>query len=219
MKIIPTPLTTSIKEFQYSLEKLSPYYSHMQIDISDGKFVPNKSIQIEDINPLISNKHLTFDFHLMVKDYEKEIKKLISVNNVFIHFSTIDNLELRITNYGFPVGLVLNPEDSIEDLKSKFNLNEIPFIQIMGVHPGAQGNQFLPETLNKIEQLRDEHYRNNIYLDGGISEKTLPLILALKYQPDFLCVGSYLTKELDNKAGLNEKIEFLNHLQSTSHHD
>ena len=75
----------------------------------------------------------------------------------------------------------------------------------MSVNPGKQGSPFIPETLKKIEQLRLLGYRSKIFLDGGVNDQTLPLILNQKYLPDVLCPGSFLTRAKD----LEKNIKFL----------
>jgi pentose-5-phosphate-3-epimerase len=78
----------------------------------------------------------------------------------------------------------------------------------MSVTPGVQGNPFFPETLVKIEQLRLLGYRNKIFLDGAVNDKTLLIINKLKYKPDVICPGSFLTKAKD----LEKNVEYLNKL-------
>lgn len=213
MQTIPSILEKDVSSLFYQIKKLSPYFSRFQIDIADGILVPNKTVQIEEIKDSLNKDclykdSLLFDFHLMVKDYQTEIKKLeelkkiIKINYIFIHFSAIENY------FSLPIGLILNPQDQINDLNSHYLLNSIPFIQIMSVVPGFQGSPFIPDTLNKIEQLRDIGYRKEIFLDGAISEKTIPVILAKKYQPNFICPGSYLTKT----KTLKENVEYLDKL-------
>ena len=120
----------------------------------------------------------------------------------------LPNYQLLTTNYSLPIGLTLNPQDQVDDLARQYNLKEIPFIQIMSVVPGVQGNPFIPDVLNKIEQLRGIGYGKEIFLDGAVNEKTIPVILAKKYQPDFICPGSFLTKT----KSLEKNIEYLNKL-------
>ena len=146
----------------------------------------------------------------MVSDFEKDIfklnqlKKLINIKNIFIHFSAIKNFKLKIENLSsLPIGLTLNPEDQVDDLVNRYNLKQIQVMQIMSVVPGVQGNPFLPDTLKKIEQLRLLGYKNKIFLDGAVNDKTLPIINRLKYKPDVICPGSYLTKAKDLKKNVN----------------
>ena len=222
MKIIPSILEKDTTSLFYQINKLAPYFSRFQIDITDGIFVPNKTVQIEDISEFIEGsaktdpyKNLSFDFHLMVKDYETEIKKLeklkrfIKINLILIHISVTINYQLSTINFSsIPIGLTLNPQDQVDDLARQYRLKQIPSIQIMSVIPGLQGNPFIPETLKKIEQLRLLGYRSNIFLDGAVNKKTVPMILSRKYQPDFVCPGSYLTKA----KNLIENVEYLKKL-------
>lgn len=225
MQVVPAILEKTPEEFIFQFNRLRPYFNHFQIDIADGQFVPNKTVQIEELSKTIEQysnitmKQFSFDFHLMVKDYKKEIKKLmrllarrsldeggkkfVKIKNVLIHYSLNPNFQFLISNFScFAIGLVLDTPDQISDLGQKYGLDKIPLIQIMTINPGFQGSPFLPEMLNKIEQLRISGYRNKILIDGSVNDKTLPIILARKYQPDILCVGSFLTKAKDLKGRL-----------------
>lgn len=220
MQIIPAVLEKNPEDFTKQINKLSPYFNHFQIDIADGKFVPNTTVQIEDIISAIEQynniaiKQLIFDFHLMVQDYEAGIKLLaqqqqITIKNVFIHYSLFPKYEILDARYSpITIGLVINPQDQIEDLARQYDLKKIKAIQIMSIDPGFQGQPFLPDTLNKIEQLRNLSYGNKIYLDGAVNEKTIPVILSKKFKPDILCVGSFFTKaeSLTKNIGLLTKL-------------
>ncbi len=210
MEIIPSPLEKNSDDLIKQLKRLSPYFKSFQIDIADGIYVPNKTVQIDEILLAIKQfnnetiKTLSFDFHLMVKDYEQSIKQLnnltiknksFRIQTIFIHYSLHPNYHLLTVNFPqFHFALVLNPEDSVSDLTNNYQLTTINSIQIMSVHPGFQGSPFLPETLKKIEQLRQKDYRNTIYLDGAVNQETLPIILTQKFKPDVICPGSFLTK-------------------------
>jgi len=214
MQICPSMPMPTMDDLATNINRLSPFYNYFQIDIGDGIFVSNRTVQIDDIikNYDQFNNHpsLTFDFHLMVSDFKKDIvklnqlKKLIKIKNIFIHFSAISDFGLRISDLSpIPIGLTLNPEDQVNDLTSCYSLKQVPSIQIMSVVPGVQGNPFLPYTLNKIEQLRQLGYRNKIYLDGAVNDKTLPYINKQKFKPDVICPGSFLTKAKDLKKNVN----------------
>lgn len=207
MIICPSILEKNIEDYFKNIEKLSSYFSYFQIDIADGQYVKNKTATIDDFIKKAPNyqslkKDLYFDFHLMVKNYNHEIKKLeslkkiLKIKNIFVHFDLVKKNSFKFDK---TIGLVLNPQDKVDDLAGRIELNLISSIQIMSVIPGAQGNPFIKNSLNKIEQLRTLGYRNKIFLDGGINEKTLPVILKEKFLPDVLCPGSYFTKTKNEK--------------------
>lgn len=215
MQVCPSVLEYKPEDYIHTINKLSLYYKYFQLDFSDGVYVTNKTASLDDFiklifirNPLFAD--IVFDFHLMVKDYEayikklEEIKKLINIKNIFIHFDLHPKLKIK---YSFPIGLALNPQDQIDDLVTRYKLSTIPCIQIMSVIPGAQGKPFIPETLKKIEQLRISGYRNKIFLDGAVNDKTLTLINSKKYKPQVICPGSFLTKISNDE--LKKRVNYL----------
>lgn len=207
MQIVPAILSRSPEEFVVDIKKLSPYFTSFQIDIADGILVPGKTATIEDLTPhLLEYTNTTFDFHLMVKDYGKVINYLrvlaskIKIGTVLVHHKAGPDKGLFISQSdSFTIGLVINPDEQVKKLSTYYSFEIMRVIQIMSVEPGAQGQGFIKETLNKIEQLRLLNYRNRIFLDGGINNLTLPIILSQHYLPDVLAVGSYFTKAVDLK--------------------
>jgi len=218
MLTVPSILEKDCSSLFYQINKLGHYFKRFQIDIADGIFVPNKTLSIEGLASSLNEsnkstmKEYVFDFHLMVKDYEAEIKKvealkkIVKVNLILIHYSAIDNYSSNISNLSdIPIGISLNPEDEVKDLGSHYNLNNVPFLQIMSVVPGVQGNPFIPDTLNKIEQLRLIGYKGKIFLDGAVNDITIRQINKKQFKPDVICPGSYLTKAVN----LEERVKFL----------
>lgn len=216
MQIYPSVLETDIEVFKKRLTEFVPIFLHIQIDIADGKLVDNRTIQIEDVVDQVTRLRLvdakavagkqgysgqarnTFEIHLMVEDWQKEMSSLfqlaksIQITRVFVHASVF-HTPYSILNTQFEWGLVLNSEDTVDDYWEA--LQPFPIVQIMTVQPGRQGNPFLPESLEKISQLRQKGYLGKIILDGGINEETLPQILSRSYWPDAVCPGSYFHKE------------------------
>lgn len=228
MQIYPSILETDVKSFNEQLDRVLPFFSHFQIDIADGLFVPNKTVQIEEITEhrtwsmehgaLISTK--TFEFHLMVEDYITEIEKLkllrkvINIRTVLIHKKSLP-LDpstpqpfakgwVAQDDKGWNYGLVLNPED---DITTNWQvIKQFPIVQIMTVNPGFQGTPFLPETLDKIDELKHLGFTGKIILDGGINDKTLPLIMRRKFLPQAICPGSYFKTNVAKRLSLLKQI-------------
>lgn len=205
MKIVPALLSDNPMEFAEQYNKLAPYFDHFSIDVLDGKFAANHTIQPKDIMLLIKTGLLkniekkTFDFDLMVEEYEtyiedlKVLKNLMQINRVFLHKRVVKQ-PIETVPHEFIMGTALDEPDRVESLESIKDINVIGCFQVMTIISGFQGNPFMPELLQKITQLRDLGYRNEIFIDGGVNEKTIPIILASKNPPDFACCGSFLTK-------------------------
>lgn len=215
MQIIPAILEKTKEQVQDQINKLTLFFTHFQIDIADGFFVPNKTIQIKDIESLIKErqshfKKITFDFHLMVNEYQSEIDTLLSlsqtvaIHTVFVHLLPFEKSKPQLINVPFRLGIVLNPEDEVSTHWKI--IQTFSAVQIMSVQPGFQGASFLPKTLEKITKLRKKEYIGEMYLDGGINEKTIPIILKNHSLPDALCIGSYLKEKIPQKIKILQSL-------------
>lgn len=207
MKTVPTLLTTTIEDFITQMNTFQRYYDRIQLDIADGQLVPNRTVQIDEMLQALSSDrvqispNITFDFHLMVSDYEAELEKIvkiqeenIQVNTVLINAANEINVSEINNSYTFSIGLDVFPDMTIDSLARNYDLDYVPSIQIMTVNPGFQGSPFLPQMLQKIEQLRVQGYTAEILIDGGVNSTSLPIISSCSYRPDIICIGSYLTK-------------------------
>lgn len=222
MQTIPTLLTTNINDFVEQISLFQKFYTRIQLDIADGKLVPNKTTQLEEMIQIISeqkdlfNPNIEFDFHLMVEDYRVELNKIkklqelgVKINTALINAKNLFNVEELNSQFLFNIGIDIFPDMSINEIGRHYDLNTIGSVQIMTVTPGFQGSPFLENMLLKIEQLRTINYKSIIMIDGGVNDVTIPLIKSKKYIPDFICVGSYLTKAGDQ---FEERVQKLNNL-------
>ena len=98
---------------------------------------------------------------------------------------------------GKRVGIALNPESSVSLLKTI--LRDIDEIMVMGVAPGAAGQKFNMNVLNKISVLAGTRkkygLRFTISVDGGINPETARLCWGAG--ADLLVSGSYLARAAD----------------------
>lgn len=207
MQICPSILEKTTNDYFSVIKKLSSYFNYFQLDFTDGEYVDNKTADIDEfLNELTNYQEINnfyFDFHLMLKNYKDVIEKLkklvinkkIKVNHVLIHFDlSPKNSLFSDVSIPFTIGITLNPDDKVNDLAQKYNINKIKAVQIMSVYPGFQGNSFLPKMIKKIEQLRIIGYKSKIFLDGGVNDQSISFIKSQKFLPDVICPGSYLTK-------------------------
>lgn len=228
MKFVPAPLTPDVTDLFQQIDRFLPYFSLIQLDIADGKFVPNTTVSMEQVIAYLQKlpdpykyNNLKLDLHLMVQDYyplislSSTLNTFIPVNSILIHEALQpDYIALQKEFPDKVIGLVFNPEDDVQLFRYKDAINIVPSIQIMSVVPGFQGSPFIPDTLNKIEQLRKLNYRNTILLDGGVNSTTLPVILSKQYIPDIAGVGSYFSKA----ENVKERLDSLNSLFEASSH-
>ena len=190
VKIIPAILVKTKKELKLYLKKTKKIANYVHIDIADGKFVRNKTINYSSFSGL---GHLPkLEFHLMIKDPKKDIIRYIPYSYLIIfHFeSTKDVFGVirEIKKHDKKVGIAINPETKISNVVPY--LSYLDKIMIMSIHPGKYGQNFMPIALAKIKELRKINKNIDICVDGGISDKTLPI--SVKAGANCVSVNSYL---------------------------
>ena len=189
IKIIPAVIAESQEELTEKINWVKNYAGIIQLDIMDSIFVPNKSIDFDFKLPRTSCK---FEAHLMVKNPDKWVKdNWKKVDKVLIRIESCKNPKELI---GFlrankkQVGFALNPETALARIKDY--LDEIDQVLIMTVNPGFYGSKFLPETLEKVRELRRLKPKLNIEVDGGITPETIKS--ALNAGANYFVSGSYI---------------------------
>jgi len=219
MQVIPSIDVEKIADLETQLDRLAPFYSRFQIDFADGRFVKFTTPPISELlRSLVPHSSEMFDIHLMTSDYQRALDIInqrvqeLKIGVIFIHHASKPPPKMFLEKFGtYKLGLVLNPQDSVDTIKQSYDLVSMENIQIMSVNPGPQGSPFLSNTLNKIEQLRLANYKNKIFLDGGVNDESLKIIFRQKYLPDFICPGSFFSKAKNTRERVQYLSEVLAH--------
>ncbi len=194
----------------YNLEVAGTNYFH--IDVMDGKFVKRDTTEImrkytETIKQITS---IPIDVHLMVKDVEAYSKAYIDmeVKNITFHIESCKNeteILKHISNIkenNIQVGLSLKPQTPLETIYPY--LPYIHRVLVMSVEPGEGGQQFIPETIEKIRELNKFAYENNydinIEVDGGMNEKTAKEVIEVG--ANMIVAGSYIIHSQNYKEAI-----------------
>ncbi|MDU3828350.1 MAG: ribulose-phosphate 3-epimerase, partial [Peptostreptococcus sp.] len=81
----------------------------------------------------------------------------------------------NIKSHGMKAGVVLNPATPVETIKHV--LCDVDMVLLMSVNPGFGGQAFIPETINKIKELKsmiDERgLEIDIEVDGGVKASNI----------------------------------------------
>ncbi len=186
MRIIPAILTNDRDDFQAKIERAKKISSYVQIDIMDGKFVPNVSLFPRSF-AYAEFYGLEFEAHLMVKEEQWEyliqsLKTFENCRRIYIHYEVAsDSDSLRralnlIESQGQEPGIALNPKTSWQEVVPC--LKKLDALLFMGVNPGFYGSEFQPEVLDNVRTFLEAH-RGEITVgwDGGADANTLPRIV------------------------------------------
>lgn len=156
----------------------------IHVDIMDGRFVPNISFGAMIVQVAKRITKLPLDVHLMIVEPERHLQafKDAGADSLTVHIETCPNLHhtlQQIRGLGIKAGVALNPH--MPPVMVGEILHLVDVVLVMTVNPGAGGQSFLPETLPKIQILRQlisqKNPAINISVDGGIDQNTLPQVL------------------------------------------
>lgn len=169
----------------------------MHLDVMDGHFVPNLTFGPAVIAAMKPHCTVPFDVHLMIERPELSIAayKEAGADLITVHAETSPHLHRTvhaIKELGVRAGVSLNPSTSEEALR--YVIQDLDLVLVMSVNPGFGGQSFIPAVLPKIRALREmarEAGRDlRISVDGGINNKTAPLVV--EAGADVLVAGSFV---------------------------
>jgi ribulose-phosphate 3-epimerase len=151
----------------------------LHLDIMDGHFVPNISFGPALVRALRPFTRMFFDVHLMCTKPEILLEPFAQAGadqiNVHIELGEhVQPLIWKIRSLGKKVGLAINPPTPIGAVRA--HLDQIDALLVMTVNPGFGGQEFIHETLPKVQQAhswkRERNLAYHITVDGGVNFKT-----------------------------------------------
>jgi ribulose-phosphate 3-epimerase len=156
----------------------------IQIDVMDGRFVPNITFGPGIVKALRDHVELPLDVHLMIVEPERHLASFAEAgaDRLIVHQEATPHLHRvlqSIGELGIEAGVSINPGTPADALAEVLDL--VDLIQVMTVNPGWGGQAFLHGQLDKIQHLRlmlDERGLDvPIGVDGGIDATTAPLVV------------------------------------------
>ena len=150
------------------------------IDVMDGIFVPNIAHGPSLVSAMKRKTSLPLDVHLMVMRPERYINRFIDAGADFltVHFETVADLRAtlkKIREAGASAGVSVKPGTDIRVLNPF--LDDIDLVLVMAVEPGFGGQEFMVDTLGKVQTIRAAGYTGFIEADGGINLDNLPSLM------------------------------------------
>ena len=146
------------------------------LDVMDGSFVPNISFGLPVIEHIRKATTKICDVHLMIVEPEKyaEAFKKAGADILTVHSEACTHLHRnlqQIKSLGMRTGVALNPHTPVHLLADV--LQDIDLVCLMSVNPGFGGQQFIPQTLEKIRTLKkmilEKNLHTHIEIDGGVT--------------------------------------------------
>lgn len=182
----------------------------VHFDVMDNHYVPNLTI-----GPMVLKALRDYgitapvDVHLMVKPVDRIIPDFAAAGADIITFHPeasehVDRSLQLIKQQGCQAGLVFNPATPLNYLD--YVMDKLDVILLMSVNPGFGGQSFIPQTLDKLREVRQRidasGYDIRLEVDGGVKVNNIADIAAAG--ADMFVAGSAIFEQPDYRQVIDQ---------------
>jgi len=224
IEVIPGIFEKDFPTIIQKVNRVKGLVSWIQIDIADGKLVPNTSfLDPKPFHELIRTSGMNFELHMMVENpfevadewasvgFRRIIAHIEALGNIKYQESNIKNTIHRLKRQGVEVGLAIDKNTPVETL---FPYSEtVDCVLVMTIAAGFSGQRFVPQLVEKVKVLKARRQDLPIEVDGGIQENTAKQ--AIQAGANRLVSTSYIFGSSD----IGKAIERLKGLPTYSSHE
>ncbi|HYV25131.1 MAG TPA: ribulose-phosphate 3-epimerase [Pyrinomonadaceae bacterium] len=149
--------------------------SLLHVDVMDGRFVPNITVGLPVVKAISRATRLPIDAHLMIVEPGRYAESFVKAGAqmVSIHIEADPHAHRTLSAIraaGAQAGIAFNPATPLSALEEAIKFAD--YALLMSVNPGFGGQEFIPESLDKVRRLRkmiDERgLHTRIEIDGGV---------------------------------------------------
>jgi len=166
IEVVPAILVKSREDFAAKIASVAPHAPRVQIDVMDGKFVPNTTLAPEEFPTIPA--HLLVEYHLMVQNPLEYVERIGKKGAIYeIHIESVKDVGAAISDVkkmGGRVALAISPDTPASAVAPY--LSQIEHVLVMTVYPGFSGQKYLPAMEEKMRALRA--VGAVVEVDGGV---------------------------------------------------
>lgn len=157
---------------------------YIHIDVMDGVFVPSISFGMPVIKSIRKVTKKIFDVHLMIVEPERFVKEFAEcgADSITFHIEAtedVDEIIDQIHSLGCRAGMAIKPKTPTEVVRKY--LSKVDMLLVMTVEPGFGGQKYIPESTERIREIRhmaeEMEIDLDIQVDGGITEENISVVL------------------------------------------
>jgi ribulose-phosphate 3-epimerase len=151
-------------------------------DVGDGHFIPPITmgpVVLQSIAGQVHEAGGVLDCHLMVEAPERHFEQFreAGADSVTVHFEVCRDLPAAVAlarEQGLQIGLVFNPETPVDEPAVAAIEAGVDLVLCMSVHPGYSGQEFIPESLERVQRLRELLPKSmQVQVDGGVGPENI----------------------------------------------
>lgn len=213
IEVSPAILTSDTQEFlrQFNIYQQFARQVDIDINIANDNFGGQETVNPFNVLESLIGARPVLGMHLMVSQpasFVEELSRQLANQRVifYVHqeadWQSARNVRL---SKGHNLAMVVKAET---ELWEPAKYNDFPEVQLMTIETGKQGNPFKPETLERIDYLRQHGFLGKVSIDGGVGLENVSIIK--QHMPDRVSVGSYLAKAEDPFATWQQLTDLLN---------
>ena len=209
IKVSPSMLACDFTKYGQEIQKITTAGAeYVHLDVMDGVFVPNISFGLPLIEAARKVTDAVLDVHLMITEPERYIQQFADAGAdiiVFHYEATNNHQEIidKIHALGKKAGMSIKPATPAFVLEPF--MNSLDLVLVMSVEPGFGGQKLIPETLDKVSQVKEMRRvlgaDFEIEIDGGITVENAHL--AIEAGVDVIVAGSAVFKAEDPASVIN----------------
>jgi ribulose-phosphate 3-epimerase len=209
MRVIPSINCPDVESVKLRIETVKTFLAPgelLHLDVTDGIFTGH-AVWADPVAWKDLRGPFGLEVHLMVEHPEEHLEGWIAagLRRCVIHVETITRSSFqeifdRCSADGVEIMLSSDPETPLEDMASY--RARVSGFHVLAVHPGAAGQEFMPEALEKIRSIREGMQDAIIEVDGGINPQTAALTHAAG--ADTVISATYIFGSADPKKSYEE---------------
>ena len=157
---------------------------YLHIDVMDGVFVPSISFGMPVVRTIRKTTNIIFDVHLMIVEPERYVREFAQcgADSITFHLEAAEDAEAlidQIHDLGCKAGMSIKPQTPVEAVRKY--LTKLDMLLVMTVEPGFGGQKYIPESTERIRQIRQMATELgtdlDIQVDGGITRDNVKVVL------------------------------------------